>query len=32
MFKKLFKKEFTNNNFSQELLSETPNESWLVEA
>jgi len=28
----LFKKEFTNNNFSQELLSETPNESWLVEA
>jgi len=32
MFKNLFKKEFTNNNFSQELLSETPNESWLVEA
>ena len=32
MFKKLFKKEFTNNNFFLELLSETPKESWLVEA
>jgi len=32
MFKKFFKKEFTNDNFLQELLHETPKEDWLEEA
>jgi ankyrin repeat protein len=32
MFKKLFKKEFTNNNFFQELLHQKPRENWLLEA
>jgi len=32
MFKKLFKKEFTNNNFFQELLNETAKTDWLLEA
>ena len=32
MFKKLFKKEFTNDNFLQELLHEEPKENWLKEA
>ena len=32
MFKKLFKKEFTNNNFFQELLNEPAKTDWLIEA
>ena len=32
MFKKLFKKNFTNDNFLHELLAQRPNEEWLDEA
>ncbi|MDC0932726.1 hypothetical protein OAR97_02655 [Arcobacteraceae bacterium] len=32
MFTKLFKKNFTNDNFLHELLSERPKEEWLDEA
>jgi len=32
MFKKLFKKNFTNENFLHELLVQRPNEEWLDEA
>jgi ankyrin repeat protein len=32
MFKKLFKKKFTNDNFLHELLAERPKEDWLNEA
>ena len=32
MLKKFFKKSFTNNNFMQELLFQTPRYEWLTEA
>jgi len=32
MLKKFFKKDFTNENFIQELLNENPKEKWLIEA
>ena len=32
MLKKFFKKDFTNENFIQELLNESPKDKWLTEA